>query len=303
MMEKCTAFVLGGGGSHGALQVGAMRAFLEAGIAPDLLVGTSIGAVNAAGMALWGVDEQGVESLANAWGKVADAQLLDSRVSQLIVRAMLGRPSDRARQKAEDFFVSHGFSRGLRFSMIHGVKLALISADIETGQPIIYGKNPEDSILEGLLTSIAIPPWFVPFSKEGQIIMDGGALSNLPIEPAVQMGAMEIFAFDLDDSSTIPSENLSISQYLQKYVHAVSRRHVMLETAYAEAQGVPVHRMNFTGLANMPIYDFSKYQPLVEAGYQRARQQLAEWNEETQQEPGLVILRDEELAMKKHSTE
>lgn len=53
-MERCTAFVLGGGGSRGALQVGALRALLEAGIVPDLLVGTSIGAANAAGLALWG---------------------------------------------------------------------------------------------------------------------------------------------------------------------------------------------------------------------------------------------------------
>ncbi len=42
-MKKCTAFVLGGGGSRGALQVGAMRALLEEGIVPDLLVGSSIG--------------------------------------------------------------------------------------------------------------------------------------------------------------------------------------------------------------------------------------------------------------------
>lgn len=47
-MEKCTTFVLSGGGSRGPLQVGAMRALLEAGIVPDLLVGTSIGAVNVA---------------------------------------------------------------------------------------------------------------------------------------------------------------------------------------------------------------------------------------------------------------
>ena len=53
-MEKCLAFVLGGGGARGALQVGAFRALFEAGYQPDLLVGTSIGAVNAAGLAIVG---------------------------------------------------------------------------------------------------------------------------------------------------------------------------------------------------------------------------------------------------------
>ena len=47
-MEKCLAFVLGGGGGRGAMQVGALRALFEAGYKPDLLVGTSIGAVNGA---------------------------------------------------------------------------------------------------------------------------------------------------------------------------------------------------------------------------------------------------------------
>jgi NTE family protein len=61
-MKKCLAFVLAGGGARGAMQVGALRALLEAGPKPDLLVGTSIGAVNAVGLALWGMDRIGTES-------------------------------------------------------------------------------------------------------------------------------------------------------------------------------------------------------------------------------------------------
>ena len=76
-MKKCTAFVLGGGGSRGALQVGAMRALLEAGIAPDLLVGTSIGAGNATGLALWGADLAGLTALEAVWDTISGEQLLD----------------------------------------------------------------------------------------------------------------------------------------------------------------------------------------------------------------------------------
>ncbi|HUI87687.1 MAG TPA: patatin-like phospholipase family protein, partial [Anaerolineales bacterium] len=66
-MKKCLAFVLGGGGARGAMQVGALRALFEAGLKPDLLVGTSIGAINATGLALWGVDLAGVEALEHAY--------------------------------------------------------------------------------------------------------------------------------------------------------------------------------------------------------------------------------------------
>jgi NTE family protein len=66
MMEKCLAFVLGGGGARGALQVGALRALFEAGYQPDLLVGTSIGAANAACLAFWGVNMDGIAALERA---------------------------------------------------------------------------------------------------------------------------------------------------------------------------------------------------------------------------------------------
>jgi len=68
-MDKCLAFVLSGGGGRGAMQVGALRALLEAGLRPNLLVGTSIGAVNAAGLALWGVDLFGIEVLEQAYNE------------------------------------------------------------------------------------------------------------------------------------------------------------------------------------------------------------------------------------------
>lgn len=276
-MTKCTAFVLGGGGSHGALQVGALRAFIEAGITPDLLVGTSIGAVNATGMAIWGYNLEGLHRLEQGWARVSEAQVLDGRISELIIRAYLGRPSDRARKKAIDFFISLGLSRELKFGMIEGVRLAMVSADIESGQPIIYGQDPEESILESLLTSVAVPPWFPPFSREGRILMDGGALSNVPIEPALRIGATEIFAFDLNDCAKSKTGNLSLTQYLIKYFQAISRRTVELETAYAELKGVPVHHLTFTGLASTSIHDFSQREEMIEAGYLRAKQQLEVW--------------------------
>ena len=276
--RKCTAFVLSGGGSRGSLQVGAMRALLEAGIVPDLLVGSSIGAVNATGLALWGVSLQGISALEQAWGKMAGAQVLDKRMSRLALRIMLGRPSGRARKMAEDFAASIGLTYDLRFGQIRGVRLALISADIQTGQPVIYGQNTDDSVLEGLLASIALPPWFAPQSKDGRLMIDGGALSNLAIEPAMQLGATEIIALDLNDSATVPGKDLTFRQYFEKYIFALNRRHACLERSLAEARGIAVRYIDFRGLAASQIWDFSNYQALIRAGYDRAREEIAAWS-------------------------
>jgi NTE family protein len=64
-----TAFVLGGGGSLGAVQVGMLRALLEAGVRPDMIVGSSIGALNGAFLA-GHPDLFGVEALADVWMSV-----------------------------------------------------------------------------------------------------------------------------------------------------------------------------------------------------------------------------------------
>src|SRR5512139_1747709 len=87
-MNHCLAFVLGGGGARGAMQVGALRTLIEAGFKPDLLVGTSIGAVNAAGLALWGVDLAGIEALERVYAQIASTNLLDSHLGSLALRAL-----------------------------------------------------------------------------------------------------------------------------------------------------------------------------------------------------------------------
>lgn len=286
-MKKCTALVLSGGGSRGALQVGALRALLEAGIVPDLLVGTSIGAANATALALWGVNLEGLSALECVWSQVANAEMLDRRISKLILRVMMGHPSDQTRKKVENYFMSLGITSNLTFDMVPNAHLALISADLETAKPVIYGKNQDDSVLEGLLTSIAVPPWFMPLQKDGQIIMDGGALSVLPIEPALRMGATEIIALDLGDPTLYPKENLTVPQYFTKYLFAASRRQTQLEMQIAAMHGIPVRSIDFQGLAKTPMWDFTEYQALRQAGYEKAKHMIAEWGKESQEEPAL----------------
>jgi NTE family protein len=281
-MKECISFVLGGGGSRGALQVGALKALFDIGIKPDLLVGSSIGAVNAAGLAFWGVDLKAIEKMEDAWNEMADAQILDPRISRLLLKTMVGYQNDRTRRRVEEYFVSKGFFRELKFNAITNVKLALISSDIESGQVIIFGKNPDDRILEGILSSIALPPWFSPYQIDERIMVDGGALSNVPIEPAIQLGATEIFALDLDDPTLLSHDDHSFSSYCLKYLYALNRRHVFLEMSLAKAQGIPVHRFTFEGASRKPIWDFSDEKKLIRKGYQITKEKIEAWGYQKQ---------------------
>jgi NTE family protein len=162
----------------------------------------------------------------------------------------------------------------LRFDQISGVRLALISTDLVSRQPVIYGQDSSQSVLDGLLASIALPPWFAPIEKDGHRIVDGGVLSNLPIEPALRLGATEIIALDLDDPNiTLSSEGSPLNQ-LEKLMFAVYGRLLWLETALAEARGVPVHHIALRYPTATYSWDFSNYQQLVRTGYEITSRQI-----------------------------
>ncbi len=232
-MKKRLAFVMGGGGSRGAMQVGALRALFEAGLKPDILVGTSIGAINAAGLALWGVDLAGVEKLESAYPRMENSRLMDPRILQFAWNALSRRPNHRYSRYVRELMIAEGLSPEYRFGQIWDVRLATVAADLLTGEPIIYGLDPEQSVMEGVLASISIPPWFAPIEKDGQLIVDGGVLCNLPIEPALKLGATEIIALDLQDPNLFTDANKTIDPLLTKLVSAVIQRQLGLELKFS----------------------------------------------------------------------
>jgi NTE family protein len=278
MMEKCLAFVLGGGGARGAMQVGAFRALFDAGYQPDLLVGTSIGAVNAAGLAFWGTNQDGITALEQAYQKMEEGHLMGQRPEQLAFHALSGRPNHQASQRVADLAISMGITSDIRFAQAPHARLAMIGTNLETGKTVTYGQDLNQSVLVGLLASTAIPPWFAPVEKDDQLIIDGGILSNLPIEPALTLGATEIIALDLMNDPTSMHENaIGAAPHLEKLFFAVLQRQACLEIALAKAQGVPVHYMQLRSSPPIPIWDFSKHRELIEIGYDIASFEIADW--------------------------
>jgi len=269
------AFVLGGGGARGALQVGALRALLEAGLQPDLMVGTSVGAINATHLAVRGVTQAGLESLAAAWHDAAVADLLPSNYLWLTMRVLFNRAGRRPHHRMRDFFVAHGLSPDLRFGDIQAVRLILVAADLNTGRAVLYGADPQQPVLEGLLASTALPPWVHPLEKDGQFLMDGGVVSTLPIEPALAQGAREIIALDLADPREVAIEAHGFGPFLGKLMNTIEQRQTEMEMALAAARGVPVRRMVLQGEQPVAIWDFSRTDELIERGYEMARQEMA----------------------------
>jgi NTE family protein len=279
---KKLAFVLSGGGSRGALQVGALRALLEAGYQPDLLVGTSIGAVNASYLAVNGVSLTSVEALQEAWYDAIDADLLPSNYLSMAVRTLVSFSLDTVYDYNRDFYISHGLPPDYRFGDIQDVELILVATDLNSGEAVLYGRDAEQHILDGLMASITLPPWMLPKQHDGQQLMDGGVVSNLPIEPALTCGATEIIALDLLELREPRDATSGFGRFLNKLIFTVSKRQVEMELALAESRQVPVRRVNLVGKEPIALWDFQHTPALIEQGYEITKEQISIWEKERQ---------------------
>jgi NTE family protein len=275
-MERKIAFVLAGGGGRGALQVGALRALLETGLQPDFFIGTSIGAVNSAFLALHGFSTDGLDLLTAAWREASQEEILTSNYFWLAVRAMFGRSLTDPARRLKDFFIANGLTPDLCFCDVTGPPLFIVSADLDTGKPVIHGQFPEENILDALLLSTALPPWFMPSRKQGRYLMDGGVVSNLPVESALNLGATHIVALDLADTREMYAGNNALVGFLDRLSTAVEQRESYLELELARARGIPVLYLGLLGDFAVPYWNFQHTERLIELGFDIAHRAIGE---------------------------
>ena len=261
----------------GALQAGALRALREAGYRPDLVVGTSIGAVNAAFLGMHGFNGEALDALEAAWHVAAEADLLPSNYLWLSLRALFGRSGGQMSERMLAFLRGQGVTPELCFSDLTGVPVRLVTTDINSGKVVLYGSDPEQSVLDGILASGAVPPWVHPLEREGRLLLDGGTLSNLPIEPALSQGAAEIIALDISDMRPLPEDASGVGPWVNKTLNTIAQRQLDLELELAAARRVPVRLLRLRFEHPVPIWDFKHTRELIATGYALTKAVVADW--------------------------
>ena len=182
-----TAFVLSGGGSLGAVQVGMLLALAERDIQPDLLVGTSAGAVNAAFLARYGSDRPALVTLSHLWSGLRRRDVFPFEPLGH-VRAVRGsRPA---------LFGDHALRRLLRLHLGESriedcrIPLCAVTTDLLSGQEVAVS---EGSLVEAVMASTAIPGVLPAVEHEGRTLVDGGLADHAAISQAIARGADRIF--------------------------------------------------------------------------------------------------------------
>ena len=181
---KKTAFVFAGGGSFGAIQVGMMEALAAHGLQADLVVGSSVGAMNGAYYA-GAPTLEGVRKLADIWRGLTRQDVFPVSLHSFL--NFLWR---------RDFLISHGGIRKLIEDHLPYKKLEdalvpvhIVTTDIVTGETVVLS---EGSAAEAIVASTAIPGAFAPVKHNGRFLADGAISSNTPIRVAIQKGAQRL---------------------------------------------------------------------------------------------------------------
>lgn len=181
--EKKTAFVFAGGGSLGAIQVGMLGVLLSAGLQPDFVIGTSVGALNACYFA-GAPNLEGAARLAEIWSSVRRSDIFSFTFASAF--GML--------RNQGHFVDPSGLRRLIETNLPYArledaaIPVHVTATDVQ-GMPVFISKGPA---VEAVLASAAIPGIFPHVEIDGQMLMDGAIAANTPIRAAADLGASRI---------------------------------------------------------------------------------------------------------------
>lgn len=179
-----TAFVFAGGGSFGAIQVGMLHSLVANGVSADMVVGSSVGAINGAYFA-GAPTLKGVLELETIW-----RGLTRHDVFPITWRTLLGFiwrrdfliPHDGLRKLLED----HMPYRNLQDAQL---PVHIVTTDIVSGESVVLSSG---QAVEAIVASTSIPGAFAPVRYKDRYLADGAISANTPVKVAVEKGARRL---------------------------------------------------------------------------------------------------------------
>lgn len=260
-----TAIVLAGGGSFGAVQVGMLRELVATGIVPDLVVGSSVGAINGAYFA--GVpNAKGVAQLEAMW-----CGLRRSEVFPFTLRSLIGLFTHRS-YLMDPRGLRNLLEQRLPYRNLEdaAIPVHVVATDVLDGGTVKLSTGPA---ADAVLASCAIPAAFPPVQIGERRLMDGGVASNTPISVAIELGAERVIVLPTGFACTLESPPRgAIASALHAINLMVARQLVRdLERYRGQAEIVTVPPL--CPLSWSP-YDFSHAGDLIEQTAAQTRRWL-----------------------------
>ena len=260
-----TAFVLGGGGVLGAVEVGMLRALFERGIRPDLVLGTSVGALNGALVASDPTSAV-IDRLVGLWQSAGGQRdVYGDRPLRTVRRAVrtgthLYSPERLKQRLAEEL-------GDVRFEDLP-VRFQVCAASIERAAEHWFTTGP---VVEAVMASAAVPGLLPPARIGGEHYLDGGIVNSIPVGRAVELGARTIFVLQvgrIDRPLMPPTKPWQVA----RVSFEIARRHRFAREMAALPEGVVAHVLPAAGTSvrddtMFAFRDFAGIQRRIDATY------------------------------------
>jgi NTE family protein len=263
---KKVAFVLSGGANRGALEVGVLLVLMEHDIRPQILVGTSVGAINAALLAI-NPTLEGARYLEKIWREAAAKVFVRRDYISAMWRLITGKSSLYDSKKLKGLLESF-FPQDVRqFSDIKGVELYITAVELSSGELYVFGIDRSESILDAIMASAALPILLVPWKYEGRQYVDGAVVSDLPMRVAVDAGATELYAIDLGPLQFAKRAPRGMLRVVGQTIDAVTSHQLVDE--YSWSRKLPreaIHHIYLEAFENVRIWDFGHTADMIAKG-------------------------------------
>jgi NTE family protein len=271
--------VLAGGGSLGAVQAGMLRELLAHGVAPDLVVGSSVGAINGAYLA-GSPTLQGVARLEAIWRGLRRQEVFP--VTWRSVVGLIGR---------RNYMVDpRGLRRLLEQNLPYqeleraSVPLHVVATDALGGAAVRLSAGP---VVEAVLASCAIPAAF-PLVRIGErYLMDGAVASNTPIRAAIELGASRLVVLPSGYACALESPPRGAIATMLHAITLLTAHQLVAELERYNGQVEIVTVPPLCPLAVSP-YDFSHGGELIERAAAQTRRWLEQGGMEKHRIPGAL---------------
>jgi NTE family protein len=227
------AFVLGGGGLLGASEVGQLLALQEAGIVPDVVVGTSVGAINGAVVAA-NPGPSSVERLRELWTSLSTSTVFGGSAVQQLRMAARTRTALHSAEPLRELLPAHLGDARLEDLP---VPFQCVAASIERAEEHWFTSGP---VVDAVLASCAVPGLFPPAQIDGEHYIDGGIVHSVPLGRAVSLGARTVYVLHvgrLERPLTAPTKPWEVAMVALE----IARRHRYARELADLPPGVAVH--------------------------------------------------------------
>ena len=273
--RRGTAIVLGGGGLLGAAEVGMLAALVDSGVRPDIIVGTSIGAINGAAIAA-DPSEAGVERLTQIWREVAAKGLFAGSLLRTVGTLARTRTHLHSNLALRRLLESHLTVTRIEDLAVH---FECVAASIERAAEHWFTEGP---LVDAVLASAAVPGILPPVRIGHEHFIDGGIVNSIPVSRAVQLNAAIIYVCHvgrIDSSLRVPRRPLEVGLV----AFEIARRHRFHADMSALPADVEVHVLPsgdrrppaYDSLANLRYRDYSRMDGRIEAAYTASKRYLA----------------------------